>query len=599
MHESLAPTRIDRGYRRLALGAVLVQVCVIILLLRNSYFIAEDLYLPGLLAQLPWSAETLTRSMFGHLMPGFVAVWKAVASAGTLSWPLVGVIIVAIHVALLVGTVRLFTALHGRRWWVPLAALAASLSLALLSCVVWWGAALAPGIGAVAAVWVWDSTVRYLRARSAPRLLAVLLTMVVAMSFGERQILTPVYILGFILLVGIAPLSTFRARWRVALGGWPAWTAMAVVAIAFLVVYFLGGYREDSGSTAPASAIATYMGRSLVEGYLPSVLGVLPGSSPPILGWVAVGIVGAFVVFTSLKSVRSAHAWLWLLIAYVLCQLPIAVGRVGIIGVDAAVDMVRYYPEATLLFWIAASVAVSAAPRMRDVTRQRTVIAIAAVIAVLMTAVWAWSAATISNTSAGVASKRFFSQLADPSSKLGAALESGEVRMLTVPLPDKVISEGMYPWNLSDRIYPWVRRGTEMTSLVEGSLMLNKDGSGSTPMFTTIHDVAFFSGPGCTSSDEQPVSVLQGRLTPKLVGGMVRMTVSAKDPAEIRVLSRRPDGSTWPVDNQSGPAYRIPSGVSTLVVPVAPIAADLVTLRVEFGGTVCVTAADLVRPVYR
>lgn len=587
----------ERAFWGLALGAAAVQVIVVGLLISNSFFIAEDLWLPGLFAELPWSWDTLTRSMFGHLMPGFVAVWKAVASIGVLSWPLVGVIMLAIHVLLFVGTLRLLVALHGRRWWTPVLALAASLSLAVLSCAIWWGAALAPGVGAAAAAWVWDSTVRYLRARSWQRLVAIVLTMTLGMAFGERQLLTPVYLLGFVLLVGFAPGSTFRERRRLALRAWPAWVAMAVVVAAFLTVYLLGSYRDEAGASAPLSELLAYIGRSITEGFLPSVLGVLPGVGAPAFGWIAVATVAAGVVLTSWNSARTRRGWLWLLAVYVLCQLPIAIGRVGIIGVDVAVDTVRYYPEVTLLFWIAASVAVAGGvPRMEAAAARRIGLAAVGLVAVGATGMWLWSTVTMSTTWIGAKSKQYFSELASPDSTLNSALQSGELRMLDVPLPKKLVPPQMFPWNLADRIYPWVRPGTEMTNIVEGSAMLSTDGSPIAPVFTSVPGVVDFTGAGCVSVGDEPLLVLSGALTPDDLGMMVRLTIFADAPSVVRVLSDRPDGSSWAVSNLSEPSYPIPIGKSTLVVPVAPVDAHAITLRVERGADVCVSAADLVRP---
>jgi len=603
----------ERTFWGLAFGAVAVQIVVLGVLIGNSYFVAEDLWLPGFFAELPWSWETLTRSMFGHLMPGFVAVWKAVASIDVLSWPLVGVIMVVIHVLLFVGTVRLLSALHGRRRWVPVIALAASLSLSILSCAIWWGATLAPGVGAVAAVWLWDSTIRYLRNRSWPRLLAVFLTMTVAMSFGERQVLTPVYLLGFVLLVGVVPVSTVRERLRLALRGWPAWVTMGVVGTAFIAVYLLGSYREDAGgASAPMSEMLTYLGRSVVDGFLPSVMGVLPGEVPAIFGWIAVAMVVVFVALTAMNSVRTRWVWLWLIGAYLVCQLPIAIGRVGLIGITVAVEMVRYYPEATLLFWIAVSVAiVGGIPRTVRAIGRPALIASAGVVAIATTGMWLWSTVTMSAVSAGGDSRRFFSELVDPDSALSAALDSGEVRMFDVSPPTSVVASGMYPWNLADRIFPWVRPGTELTSIVEDSVMLGRDGSPIEPEFLPVPGAVDFVGEGCVAAGEQPLPVLIGALTPDVVAGapppagfdkelnaMVRLKITADAPSVVRVLSDRPDGSTWPVSNLDT-TYPIPAGTSTLVVPVALIDADAVTLRVEEGAPVCVTSADLVRPIYR
>lgn len=604
-----------RVFWGLTIGALAVQVVVISLLIANSYFVAEDLYLPAVFEDMPWSRQTLLRSIFGHLMPGFVAIWKAVASIGVLSWPLVGVIMVVVHVLLFVGTLRLLVALNGRHWWGPVLALTASLSLAILSCAIWWGATLAPGIGATASAWIWDSAIRYLRNRSWPRLVAVLISMTVAMSFGERQVLTSVYVLGFVLLVGLAPTSTFRERFRLALRGWPAWITMGAVGTAFVGIYVFGRYREDAGGApAPVSEMLAYLGRSVVEGFVPSVMGVLPGAAPAVFGWIAVAMVAVFVGITSWHSSRTRRAWLWLLLAYLLCQLPIAIARVGLIGIDTAIEMVRYYPEVTLLFWITVSVAIVGG--VSHIIDRRALIATTSVVAVAMSCMWLWSAVTMSATSAGGHSKRFFSQLADPNSALSAALDAGEVRMLDVPPPTSVISAGMYPWNLADRIFPWIRPGTKATSIVEGSVMLGRDGSPITPEFLPVEGVVTFTGGGCVAAGDTPFPVLTGALTPQIIAGaapsgrfdspappdelnaMVRLRLTANEPAEVRVLSDRPDGSTWPVSNLPDVTYTIPAGTSTLVVPMALVEANAVTVRVENGAPICVTGADLVRPIY-
>ena len=579
---------------------VIVQFIVVSLLVRNSYFMAEDLYMPGFLSSLPWSWETLSRSMFGHLMPGFVAVWKAVATVGSLSWPLAEVIIVMIHAALLVGTIRLLTALCGRRGWVPLLALAASLSLAVLTCAVWWGAALAPGVGAAAAVWVWDSTIRYLKHRSAARLVAVFATMTLAMCFGERQILTPVYLIGFVLIIGVPGTRTFQERWRSAVDGWPAWATMATVGSAFMLVYLIGDYRSESHDPASVLQMITYLGLGLVQGFLPSTVGVLPGVAPLALVWGATVVVIAGIIVVSWSSSRARHAWSWFFAVFILCQLPIAIGRVGMIGVEDAVNKVRYFPEVTLLFWIAVAVSVATLPRLLNAAARRVAIAAVACTTAASVSLWSWSTISTSTTSPGALSKRFFSELSNPDSVLSGQTLAGEVKLLDVPLPTKIIPSNMFPWTLADRIYPWVRPGVTMTNVVEGSKMLGLDGSAVAPRFRRVFGIMTATDMGCVEAGKNPLTVMTStRAAPADAGTMVRLRLLTDGTSDLRVLSHRPDGSTWSVSNEAEPVYRVSSGESTLVVPVAPVTADAVLLRVEEGAQVCVLAADMVTPVYK
>ena len=153
----------------------------------------------------------------------------------------------------------------------------------------------------------------------------------------------------------------------------------------------------------------------------------------------------------------------------------------------------------------------------------------------------------------------------------------------------------MYPWNMADHIYPWVHPGTELTSIVEGSSVLDADGAPIPPSFQQVTGVVTFAGEGCVAFGEEPLLALTGKLTPDLNGTMVRLVITAEEPSVVRILSDRPDGSTWAVSNLAEISYPMPRGTSPLVAPVAPVEANAVTVRAE-EGAVCVVAADLVRP---
>ena len=130
--------------------------------------------------------------------------------------------------------------------------------------------------------------------------------------------------------------------------------------------------------------------------------------------------------------------------------------------------------------------------------------------------------------------------------------------------------------------------------------MLGLDGSPVAVEFSEVHGVTSFVAAGCIADGDAPIPVLTGVLSSNELGAMVRLRITAQTPSEVRVLSTRPNGEAWPLTNVPDDApVQVPAGSSTIVVPVAPVDADGVTVRVEGGGPICVTDADLVRPVYR
>ncbi len=460
-----------------ALGGVLVvQLVICLYLLRNSYFFSEDFTFLAIYQDVPVTADLLRTSIFGHLIPGFILTQKYFGAWFGADWGMASVVTLAVQLGGTIAFARLLLALVGRRtWWVVWLTTAFGLSVVVLNTAPWWAATATMQITMVAAISAWGCTLRYARTRQWRYLLSLAVMYTVSVSFFEKSIATSAYLGLFVLLVGTADDERLRARFRRALGLWPAWVVIGVITLADLAIYFAGPYLDEAGEPAGLGVQAEYLARSLPEGAFPTLIGsVYPVSDIPgpdlLTVVVATAVCLGVVVWTSVRSRLALRVWFWYFLVIFFSQALVARGRLSLIDVDTVVHNLRYQGDAVYLFVIGVAVAVPAAVRAGSSAVRRRVTVAAVVAPLLALPLWAQSVHSISANTPGRTSRDFFAQL-----------RSGDLppdaRFLDLPVPGWVIPTQMYPWNTAGRVYPVVHEGTAVTNDPDGALWIRTDGT--------------------------------------------------------------------------------------------------------------------------
>lgn len=574
-----------------ALGVVVsLQLVASIYLLHGSYFFAEDFGQLTAYAERSLGPSLLQNSVFGHFVPGFMLVQHLVGSWFGVDWVATSVLTCLVQVLGTVAFTRLLLALRGRTWWLPWAVAAYALSVVGLNTVPWWAATLTPQLAVVTSVSTWGCFLRYDASRSMRHLASLAVMFTLSLSFLEKSVVTCAYLGLFVLVVGtgLAP-TTWAQRVRHALGLWPAWAVLATLSLLDLAVYVTGGYLDESGPAAGAGETARYVLRTFPEGLFPSLIGAAPPVSDlpgpaALTPVVATAVVLALLVWTSLRSGLALRAWVWWLSCVVLSQLLVARGRLALFDADTMVTNLRYQVDAAYLFLIALAVALPAAVvTLRRPVRRR--VAVAAALAPLVAApLWLQSVHTIARESPGRGSRDYL-----------AAVRAGppERPFLDLPVPEWVVSQQLYPWNMAHVVLPAAAPGVAVTDDPEGALWIRPDGTIAplvlddlTPPTATVQCVP--SGPPVEILrpptelvDQAPVPVLLALHYTAGTGGSVQLYVGRND-VRKNIRTR-------------GPAFEL-AAEGQLATVIDPTHWNTVYLDVRGGAPVCVDTVRLAWP---
>ena len=573
-----------------ALGVVVtVQLVASVYLLHGSYFFAEDF--GQLTAYAEWSLgpSLLQNSVFGHFVPGFMLVQHLVGSWFGVDWVATSVLTCLVQVLGTVAFTRLLLALRGRTWWLPWAVAAYALSVVGLNTVPWWAATVTPQLAVITSVSTWGCFLRYDASRSVRHLASLAVMFALSLSFLEKSVVTCAYLGLFVLVVGTGLTSTWGQRVRQALDLWPAWAVLATLSVLDLAVYVTGGYLDESGTAAGAAETAWYVVRTFPQGLFPSLVGAVhpvsdlpgPASLTPV---VATVVVVALLVWTSMRSGLALRAWVWWLTCVVLSQLLVARGRLALFGADTMVTNLRYQVDAAYLFLIALAVALPAAvATLRAPVRRRVGVAVA--LAPLVAApLWLQSVHTIAHESPGRLSRDYL-----------AAVRAGppERPFLDLPVPEWVVAQQLYPWNMAHVVLPAAAPGARVTDDPDGALWIRPDGTIAplvlddltTPTATTQ---CILSGPPveilrppAEVVDQAPVPVLLALHYTSEAGGSIQLYVG-RNGVRKNIRSR-------------GPAFEL-SSEGQLATVIDPTHWNTVYLDVRGGAPVCVDAVRLARP---
>lgn len=438
-------------------GYLLVGLLVVTLATR-SYYAYDDWVIINLLHGQPLTSDLVLRSMWGHMMPGLVALsWVLVNGVG-LHWIAPTLIVLLSFAAVVAAVCGLVDTAIGRRRVGILAGVATACSLPFLPQAMWLQAVLSPVVPTAAGLLAMLAASRWDRTRKSTILLAALaLAYGVALSFFEKSLVFSVFIAVWLTLVVDAGLSA-RRRLAHMIDRWPVWLVLMALSILHLSVYLRGNYGEtmplaDAGTTLQATV------RTGLLGLTPAVFGV-DLTQPLWTRWtlpiaIVSGVAMAVVVAaTCLSSAKARSVWLGVLGMFVTSIVPLALGRAGLLGVNLGLNQ-RYLTEvmAVLLAGLAIASFHACADstwslRAREVTKRLGV-------AIVLLSMAAWSATMLhwATTFGPVQSRQWVTQMRAtwPSDPV--------VRLVDVPYRFTFAFEAQFPYNMSSRIVPFVAPG--------------------------------------------------------------------------------------------------------------------------------------------
>jgi hypothetical protein len=578
-------------------GLLAVQGLLTAWVASHSFFFADDLLYGSILTTEPLSLELLTRSWFGHLVPGFIALDWAFLHTFGLSWTAATAVIVAVQLAGTLAVIRLLGAIRGRSWTNLGVAAVVGLSLSVTTQSLWWGAVVTNLIPLAASVATLGCFVRWVRRGRVHHLLAMAVMFGTAVAFYEKSVLTAAYV-GLLSLLVLDAGLPWRERWANTLRRWPAWLVLALVAGADLGVYLTGEYMVEAGPAPGLRQLGGFLLLSFPEGLVPSLFGFQPGALPaglgPLVLLVANAVVLAVVVLSSLRSRAALQAWLFFGLAYLLNQGVLGRGRVSMLGVHMG-TVLRYQLENVVLFGIALSVAlpvlVDAARRTAPAGR-RWRWAGATVVVALVAGValpWTHSLRAEMTYSAGAAARSYVDTLRtsyavqqerDP----GLGFLRGDI------VPNWVLYGAMAPFNRFDRVLPQVIPDVPFVADATRVLTVSEDGTVRPAEFSSIAD-APVDGVCLAGAGEQTTHTV--RLMQPLPEGLwsVRLAYRADSAGTATVT----------VDNDvPGPDLRMaaeghavdPAGTQ-LVAVAGSLAVSKVTVQFTGPGRLCLDSLQL------
>lgn len=286
----------------------------------------------------PLDFAYLFQDYSGHLAPGtFLLAWIETAIA-PLNYAVATVPLLAMHAAALWLFWRVLVRLFGARWGiVPGFAVFAASPLVLFP-TLWWayGMQLLPLLLTMCAALL--AHLRYLDTGRG-EYQSLLWTVAGMLCYEKAALFAP-------LLLGVTALRTSLGKALVEHRR--LWAAHAALLLGYAILYFALTESQTDGEPVAAAELAEYVYRSVVETFLPGLLGgplAAPGGgatwvTPPLL--VRVVTVGAAVAFVLW---RRSPAWL-LLAGYLAVDMAlVAVTRLSLVGPVIGADP-RYLADA-------------------------------------------------------------------------------------------------------------------------------------------------------------------------------------------------------------------------------------------------------------
>lgn len=571
--------------------AILVAAASLLVSSR-SYFFADDFFYGDILGSTPLTVELLSRSWFGHFVPGFILLdWTFYRVFG-LNWALASVLIAVVVAWGTVAFVRCLDAVIGRKNIATIGGAMFGLSLAVLYQSVWWGAVvtnvipLAAGISAIGCLTRWTSTGRM------QHLLAMGLMYGLAVAFYEKSLLFAAYA-GLWTVLVVDAGQPFGERFRLMLRRWPAWLVIGLISSAVLFVYTRGGFAQDLGAPGTVSETAQFVVRGAALGLVPSIFGADLQQFPYILGPQFAGIpvqmvelafavlanIVLFIVF--IKTVRVDHRswgpWILAALAILINQVPLAQARFQFFGIGGG-RLLRYQLDNVFILLAVLTIVVSwylshskTAPTPRISRPRRAARLVGGSIALIVClTLWVLSGAKSVERANGVASRMW-------SENLSASLPPEGQHLLEAPLPEHIAFAVMYPYNLVSRVVPQIHPEVAVGVELSGGWVIGPDGTAGPAQFVASKSV---EATECSGPDGTIASVA-------LDGGSAEpsyllIELEAEMGGTLSVSSG-PPGSPRALTRTDSPLPLVEGDNSVIVA--APAGADLAMITAGSGDT--------------
>ena len=339
---------------------VLAQVTLLSILTHRSWFYVDDFLFLAQGREKRFSISFLRLPLFEHFSPLHrIFDYVLVRSVG-LDWSAAHLVLLSLAAACIVAFALVVRSLFAS----PTLALgltgAYGASLVFVRNIAWWTGGIHLFLLTVFSLLTILGYVRWHDSGSGRWMVFSLAAYSLALLSHEQAMLVPVYLL----LLQVLVLSD--AGFRKVVADWRVWGAYGVLTILSLA-NFLAYYYHPHTTPSPSSVVR-FLGVSLFQGFLPTMLAIRIPEAPlvSIPVSVAAGILATagLVALSLRRSVRAWRAWAFFAASFVVAVLPLGLGRIAIDGVLVGREL-HYLTAAAFLGLIAVGAAFDArlAPR--------------------------------------------------------------------------------------------------------------------------------------------------------------------------------------------------------------------------------------------
>ena len=447
------PDRSRRLFPAIIGSLITLQLALLSLLTHESWFFVDDFLFLGQARTNPFSLGFLRLGLFEHFSPIHRVIDYAFIRAFGLNWATAHIILLGFVASCAIAFAALANALFSsRRVTIAVVALYGN-SLFFVRNVAWWTGGIHLFALTLASLLTLLGFVRWHQTASTRWIAFSFLAYTVALLSHEQAMTLPLVLLLLRLLL-LAPKVTavglLVQEWRI----WSIYGALtAAAAWNFLAHYYLALPRPSSG------LVVRFLGVSFFQGFLPSLMGIkIPESvliSRPFTVVVVLTIAGAVVVFSRLRSRGLWRPWVFLLLAFVISVLPLAMGRITLSGIAVGLDL-RYQTAPAYLGLLAIGAAFDpryAPPSRRWSGPPSLVVALLSVIIASYLGLYLWSGARLQQAlTEPTAPRRYFSTLQADLRDLRTA---GRPLVITPgTAPDSVVPKWLAPYNTYEYLFP-------------------------------------------------------------------------------------------------------------------------------------------------
>ncbi|WP_300676929.1 hypothetical protein [Nocardioides sp.] len=370
----------ERGVVVSAIAMILVALVIRSWAVSGSWFAFDDFVFMSWAQTDGLHLSSLMRNYGGHVMPAGIALsWLNLKIAGLGFW-LTAIELIAGLALTYGGALMLLITAFGKRPGIlpPLALLL--FTTFTMPTTVWWAVGMNQTPGLIVIMWAGIFHLRYLRSRRFRDALIAIAITVVGLAFQEKTLF--VYWLFALLAVGYFAQGDIVARLQQVWRRYRAGVVLyGVVAVGYLAIYLSTGsaFSPSPDQDQPLTAVGSRMiGTTYATGILGGPLkwdmtgGTWPSAAPPpLLTWVASGLVLLFLVHVAQTRHRSRRAWLLVAVPLIADIVLVTAGR-SVLGSILALEY-RYVTELAAFTMIALALATMpllGAPEQVESTRE-------------------------------------------------------------------------------------------------------------------------------------------------------------------------------------------------------------------------------------